>query len=836
MDASSGANMLSPVPGGASTGNGRDMSAPQRWVRRGFFALSFALCVVALTREPEQETISPADIEAAVSSKEVRAAFYFETVDQQRTQEVRNTAMAKVPDHLRVDMGVVNDQLRALRERISQIRELRPKVQTAVLDALRESTQDQDAWMTAEHAVAALVARLKQRPDGKDLPDAEVVTQWLLPDRNSLPERVFKQPKEPAKSGDTPPPLKVQELKTDTPEPLSFAESDRLGTLALEELQTALGAGVRSGDLTPEQRRRRVVILGPAVGENAPPPKEVEYGAAPDPQEALAAVGTRLADMANAPASATTPPTDWTHIREAVKGMVQPLLVPTLDEDKPATISAKARAVEAIPAVMKEVEANEIIQDRGKRWTPQSRSDVESYLSIVRQEDRPLQRMINNLVAHGILVLLAFVGLYRGCMLLAGDPAGVRPGIGGRKAFEVALVLTCLVLVAGRLASYFEPTGFVVPVAAAAILCAILVNAPFAVFFSGISAALLSAQFQYNWRLMLVASAMSAAGAFSVSRVRRRSDMTAASLVAALAGVLAMVAVILSTESLFAESFLRRVLLVALNGGFCIVAVPGLLSPLERLFGLTTDITLLEYSDLNNQLLSELAMKAPATYAHSLLLGQLAEAAADAIGANGLLARVCGYYHDIGKTINSSIFVENQQGVNVHDSLTPEKSAALIRQHVLYGAELARKYRLPEAIVRGILEHHGTLRVGFFYQQAVERYGAENVREEEYRYPGPRPQRPETAILMICDASESGVRTLDHPTEEDVHAFVRRIMDMRVNDGQFDECNLTLRQLHLIEDVVVRGVMGTLHTRIRYPNLVAASVPVPAAAKPTEGK
>jgi putative nucleotidyltransferase with HDIG domain len=517
-------------------------------------------------------------------------------------------------------------------------------------------------------------------------------------------------------------------------------------------------------------------------------------------------------------------------------GMAQPLLVPTLAEDKVATVSAKARAAESVAAAMKEVEAGEIIQDRGKRWTRQSRSDVDAYLAIVRQEEKPLQRMIYNLIAHGILVLLAFLGLFRGASLLAGEPSGVRPGIGAQKAFEVALVLVSLVLVSGRLASYFEPTGYVVPVAAAAILCAILVNAPFAAFFSGISASLLSAQFQYNWRLMLVASAMSVAGAFSVSRVRRRSDMTAASLVAALAGVLAMVAVILSTESLFAESFLRRVLLVVLNGGFCIVAVPGLLSPLERLFGLTTDITLLEYSDLNNQLLSELAVKAPATYAHSLLLGQLAEAAADAIGANGLLARVCGYYHDIGKTINSAMFVENQHGVNMHDSLSPEKSAALIRQHVLYGAELARKYRLPEAIVRGILEHHGTLRVGFFYQRAVERYGAENVREEEYRYPGPRPQRPETAILMICDASESGVRTLEDPGEENVRAFVRRIMDMRVNDGQFDECNLTLRQLHVIEDVVVRGVMGTLHTRIRYPNLAAVPVRAPAAARPTEGK
>ncbi len=836
MDVKNGTNGLSSAAEGAGSGNGKGPSATQRWVRRGFIAVSFLLCVVALTREPEQETLSSSDFEAPVSSKEVRAGFYFESMDQQRTQEARDAAMAKVPDHLRVDLGVVNDQARVLRESISQLREYRPEVQQAVITALRESTQDQDAWLTAERAVTSLAARLRQRAGGDRLPDAEVVFQWLLPDRNSLPERMFEAPKETAGQAEPPSPLKVGALKPDTPEPLTFTESDRLGTLAMEELQTALGAGIRASGLSADQRRRKVVILGTSVAENAPAPNEVEYGSAPDPQEAAVALGARLADMAKSTESAGAAPVDWTRIREAVMGMVQPLLVPTLVEDKVATVSAKARAAESVPPVMKEVEAGEIIQDRHKRWTRQSRSDVETYLSIVRHEERPLQRMINSIAAHGILMVLAFLGLHRGSLLLAGDPAGVRPGVGGRKAFEVALVLLCLVLVSGRLASYFEPTGFVVPVAATAILCAILVNAPFAVFFSGIAAGLVSAQFQYNWRLMLVAAAMSVAGAFSVSRVRRRSDMTAASLVASVAGVTAMVAVILSTESLFAESFLRRVLLVALNGGFCIVAVPGLLSPLERLFGLTTDITLLEYSDLNNQLLSELAMKAPATYAHSLLIGQLAEAAADAIGANGLLARVSGYYHDIGKTLDVAMFAENQQGVNVHDSLPPEQSAAVIRQHVLHGADLARKHRLPEAIVRGILEHHGTLKVGYFHQQAVERYGAENVREEEYRYPGPRPQRPETAILMICDASESGVRALDDQSEGSVRAFVRRIMDMRVGDGQFDECNLTLRQLHVIEDVVVRGVMGALHGRIRYPNLASVLPSALEAAKPMEGK
>ena len=480
MDARNGANGPASAAGGTPSGNGADRAMSRRWVRRGFIALSFVLCVVALTREPEQQAVSAADLETPVANREVRAAFYFESVDQSRTQEARETAMAKVPDHLRVDTGVVNDQMRLLRERINQVRELRGKVQDAVPAALRDSTQDQDGWMVAEKAVAAVAARAKARPGGETLPESDVLAQWLLPDRASLPEREFPPPKGNPKPGETIPAPKASALKPDTPEPLSFTESDRLGALALEELQTALGAGIRAANLSPDQRRRKVVILAASTADSAPVPNEMEYGAAPEPGEALAALGTRLADMAAAPVPAGTEPVDWSRIREAVMGMVQPLIVPTLVEDKVATVSAKARAAESVPPIMKEVEAGEIIQDRGKRWTRQSRSDVEAYLSIVRQEERPIQRMVNTAIAHGILVLLAFLGLHRGCRLLAGDPAGVRPGIGARKAFEVALVLTCLVLVTGRLASYFEPTGYVVPAAAAAILCAILVNAPFA--------------------------------------------------------------------------------------------------------------------------------------------------------------------------------------------------------------------------------------------------------------------------------------------------------------------------------------------------------------------
>jgi putative nucleotidyltransferase with HDIG domain len=245
--------------------------------------------------------------------------------------------------------------------------------------------------------------------------------------------------------------------------------------------------------------------------------------------------------------------------------------------------------------------------------------------------------------------------------------------------------------------------------------------------------------------------------------------------------------------------------------------VPGVLSPVEKLFGITTDIQLLEYSDLNNEVLSRMAIEMPATYAHSLMLGQLAEAAADAIGANGLLARVCAYYHDIGKLRRPDYFSENQTGFNVHDEMPPRLSARAIASHVSYGIEVAREHRLPQPIVDAISEHHGTCTIGFFYQKALDREKHADVREEDYRYPGPRPQSRETAILMICDAVESGIRSIKNPNEERIREFVDKIIAGRSADRQFDESGLTLRDLDTIREVLTRRMVTALHPRVAYP-------------------
>lgn len=251
-----------------------------------------------------------------------------------------------------------------------------------------------------------------------------------------------------------------------------------------------------------------------------------------------------------------------------------------------------------------------------------------------------------------------------------------------------------------------------------------------------------------------------------------------------------------------------------------------LIPVIEQLFRHSTAMTLLELSDTNRPLLRRLAMEAPGTFNHSLIVGVLAEAAARQIGANSLLCRVGAYYHDVGKLLKAGYFVENTGGRgNRHEKLSPAMSVLIVVGHVKDGLELAREYHLPEAVGQFIGEHHGTTVVEYFYQQARERQAREELtggeatplNEMEFRYPGPRPQSRETAILMICDGVESMVRALAEPTAARIEGAVHQMIMKRLLDGQFDQCDLTLRDLGKIEQCLVRTLAGVHHARVAYP-------------------
>ena len=244
----------------------------------------------------------------------------------------------------------------------------------------------------------------------------------------------------------------------------------------------------------------------------------------------------------------------------------------------------------------------------------------------------------------------------------------------------------------------------------------------------------------------------------------------------------------------------------------------GLLIFFERLFKITTDLTLLELSNFDKPLLKDLSRKAPGTFNHSMTLGTLGEAAAEKIGANPLLTRVGAYYHDIGKTLIPQNFVENQlNNRNIHEDLSPEQSVKLILQHVTEGKKLAEEYAIPKEIIDFIPMHHGTMTMSFFYEKAKKLYGDEKVDIIDYRYPGPKPNTKETVIIMLADSCESAVRSIEDPDSVKVENVIDNIFKARIEDGQLDESPITFNDINKIKEAFITILLGQHHKRIKYP-------------------
>ncbi len=276
---------------------------------------------------------------------------------------------------------------------------------------------------------------------------------------------------------------------------------------------------------------------------------------------------------------------------------------------------------------------------------------------------------------------------------------------------------------------------------------------------------------------------------------------------------------------------LRSAGIAAGNAVLAALIIQGALPFIERVFRVATALTLLEYRDANRILLQRLAREAPGTYNHSLVLGTMAEAACSQIDANGLLAHVGALYHDIGKIPKAEYFSENQEAaINRHDKLAPTMSLLIILGHVKDGLELAREYGLPRVLYPFIAEHHGTTVVRYFHHVASEKQPQiasgrhdREVAETEFRYPGPKPQSKETAVLMLCDGVEGAVRALHEPTAGRIEGIVHQVLQARLKDGQFDECDITLRELHKVEESVVKSLCTFYHGRVAYPKDSSAS-------------
>ena len=374
------------------------------------------------------------------------------------------------------------------------------------------------------------------------------------------------------------------------------------------------------------------------------------------------------------------------------------------------------------------------------------------------------------------------------------------------------------------------PTGFspyIMPIPAYTILLSIFTTPRNAFFASTIVLAWLAMGMHWNMEVVVAFMLLNTVVMTSVSKLKfsKRSDLLITSLKISLAGVLVVGGIYFLEKYMMDINnimILRDLGLIAANcfiiGG---VFILGVLPIIENAFRVMTPYGLAELADHNQPLLKKLLSDAPGTFNHSLIVSHLAEAAAEAVGANPVLARVGTMYHDIGKLLRPMFFVENQSfyGIeNPHKTCTPRFSKMLITAHPKDGLELAKEYHLPQVIHNFITQHHGTSLVSYFYNEALKEEGEENVKEEQFRYPGPKPNTKETAILMIADAVESAVRAAKNPSNEQIDAIIQKIIKERLNDGQLDDSPLTLKDLKTIAETFSRMLRGMHHKRIKYHN------------------
>ncbi len=379
-------------------------------------------------------------------------------------------------------------------------------------------------------------------------------------------------------------------------------------------------------------------------------------------------------------------------------------------------------------------------------------------------------------------------------------------------------------------ASYY----YLFPFAVGAMLVRIVLNAEVALVYTLLVSLLLGILFGNNLLIVLFLFADSLTGAHWVRHCNERATLYRAGLRIALLNLLLIPGIHLLAGHLFDWQLLYKMAFGVGSGFLCAVIVTGTIPLVESLFKYTTDIKLLELANMNTPALRELMIQAPGTYHHSIVVGNMVEAAAENINANPLLARVAAYYHDIGKAKKPLYFIENTKGLeNRHDKLTPSMSALILMAHVKDGVEMAKENKLGQKLVDIIRQHHGTALMKFFYEKAKSKEdpGVHSVDERAYRYPGPKPQTREAALIMLADAVEAASRTLTDPTPARIQGMVQKIINNIFIDGQLDECELTLKDLHNIAKSFNRVLAGIFHHRVDYPEPAYRDREKEAAAK-----
>jgi putative nucleotidyltransferase with HDIG domain len=506
--------------------------------------------------------------------------------------------------------------------------------------------------------------------------------------------------------------------------------------------------------------------------------------------------------------------------RSLAAAIIGPLVVANSSYSEDLTAQARARAADQVPDVVVSYAQNEIIVRKG---TKISNLDVEAVTKFGLTEARPDVARLGGWFLLAVLI----VGVLLGWMWRFRQELWHRTNAMLLIGLIVVGTTLVLKLTAGR-----PGLPFVVPTAAAAMLLAILLDAGVATVVIAMLALIGGAVNGTNsLELMAYILFGGLAGIVAIRRGDRLQIFVQAGLAVAIVNV-----VVVAMNGFLGAHDARGVIELMgaslLSAAGSAVAAVGTFAVLGSVFGILTVFQLLELANPSQPLLRRLLVETPGTYHHSLMVGNLAERAAEAIGADPLVTRVAAYYHDIGKLANPLAFIENQSGgENVHDELDPETSAQILKQHTAEGIDIAYRAKLPKSLIAFIPQHHGTAIISYFYARArglaAEPFGgpstpdgaraAATVDERKFRHAGPKPQSREAALIMLADGVEASVRSLESRDEPAIRAMVARIIDERLADGQFDECDLTLRDVEKIREAFVQQLLGMYHQRIAYP-------------------
>ena len=591
---------------------------------------------------------------------------------------------------------------------------------------------------------------------------------------------------------------------------INEAEIERLSSII-----RAAGDGYIYDDVDAERLQKEIVLIdvrNPAKQLIVPVPRTTMVPLS----TARRTVETRITNLSG-----------WNSEQKSVLGAaLSTLIKPNVVFDPAATTNSRETAANQVPSVVISLKRGQFLAREGDTVTPEILAQIAA-LKGQGHSGRPWQNFFG--------LLLVVIAVYWAAWKFAEHRSGGSIlAIRKHKAFALVgsaiLVQTALMKIGfifgESVASRMQPPfndpviwNFGIPFAAGALLVAMLVDTQLA-FLTGMITALFAGLLApTGMGKALFAMVSCSAAVYGTGRYRERQSVTLAGLlVGSVNVVMALALIAYSQQPLTWKTVLMAIGCGIAGGLLTAVFAAGGLPINESLFGILTDVKLLELSNADLPVLGQLALRAPGTNQHSHAVGQLAEDACRAVGANPLLARIGALYHDIGKLAAPEYFVENQQGNNPHDRLRPYQSAKIITSHVTYGARLAKEIGLPQKIADFIPQHHGTRTLHYFLRKAqAQAKSNEKIDEADFRYPGPKPQFKEAAIMMLADSCEAAARSLARPDPENIRAIVVKIVDAIISDGQLDECDITLQELTTIREAMISALTAIYHARIDYP-------------------